>query len=326
MRRALRIVATWGVVVVITFMALEVVCRIADPLGISYYPETARLLDTLEVKKGRVGYRNRPGTTGTFYGASVRINSLGLRGPEIPSKASNEFRILLLGDSFPFGIGVSEEQCFPAVLERLLQKAAPPGLSVRVINMGTVSYNTEQELRQLREIGFGLAPEAVVLAYAMNDVQPVMWVLDKRRNLMVDLVQRSYAGSLVAILARNVKRALGGAPGEELAGHRADDPGWRAVDRSLTEINRLCRDKGITFLVFHAWQEPAVRTLVSDVGAREGFPVLEIFPSRDPHWGRIDPRRLVNSALDGHPNVEGNVMWAELLDRSLRGYLAPWRN
>lgn len=326
MKRALRIAVTWLVVAVITFVALEVVCRIADPLGISYYPETARLLDTLEVKEGRVGYRNRPGTTGTFYGAAVRINSIGLRGPEIPPKASNEFRILMVGDSFPFGIGVSEEQCFPAVLERLLQKDAPPGVRVRVINMGTVSYNTEQELRQLQEIGFGLAPEAVVLAYGMNDVQPVMWVLDKRRNPVVDLVQRSYAGSLVAILARNARKALSGSAGEELAGHRADDPGWRAVDRSLTEINRLCRDKGITFLVFHAWEEAAVRKLVSGVGVREGFPVLEVFPSRDPHWGRIDPRRLVNSALDGHPNVEGNVMWAELLERSLRGYLAPWRS
>jgi hypothetical protein len=153
----------------ITLAGLEVVCRLVDPVGISYYPETARWLDTLIVRDP-VGYWNRPGTTGTFFGAPVHINSIGLRGPEIPPKAPGEFRILMMGDSFPFGIGVPEERCLPAALEAQLTKRAQPGTTFRVINMGVVSYNTEQEQRQLEELGLGLKPDLVLLAYAVNDI------------------------------------------------------------------------------------------------------------------------------------------------------------
>jgi hypothetical protein len=325
-KRFLKVVLTWLLVAGITFVLLEGVCRLIDPLGISYYPETARWLDTLEVQ-GTSGYRNRPGTSGTFYGAPVRINSRGLRGPEIPGKAAGELRILLMGDSFPFGIGVSEEQALPAVLERLLQEDASPGTRVRVINMGTVSYNSEQELRQLRELGFSLQPDGVVLCYSINDVEPVMWVLDKRRNPVANLVQRSYAGSLLAIVARNVKNAVTGSSTLNWGAYTADSPGWQAVDRSLSEMNRLCRQGGIPFVVFHNFESvPPLRALLQQVGEREGFPVLEVFQSGDPRYAGLDPKRFVNSPMDSHPNVEGNVMWAELLRSALRGHLGLGRS
>ena len=325
MKRVLRFVLTWLLVAAITLGALEGLCRLVDPLGISYYPETAKWLDTLEVQ-GTVGYRNRPGTVGTFYGAPVRINSIGLRGPEIPTKAPGEFRILLMGDSFPFGIGVTEEQALPAVLERLLQEEAPPGQRVRVINMGTVSYNSVQELRQLEELGLSLRPDAVVLNYCINDIEPVFWVMEKRRNRVVDVVQRSYAGSLLAIVARNVKNAVTGGSPINLDAYREDAPGWQAVDASLSRMNARCREAGIPFLVFHSVaKEPSLRALLAQLGKREGFPVLELFQKDDPKWGKRDPARLVNSPTDSHPNVEGNVMWGELLRQALRGHLAAWR-
>jgi lysophospholipase L1-like esterase len=324
-KRALKVILSWLLVAAITFGALEGVCRLLDPLGISYYPETAKWLGTLEVQDP-VGYRNRPGTVGEFYGAPVRINSIGLRGPEILPKQPGEFRVLLMGDSFPFGIGVTEEQAFPAVLERLLLRDAPQGARARVINMGVVSYNSVQELRQLRELGLSLAPDAVVLSYAINDIEPVMWVLDKRRNPLANLVQRSYAGSLVAILTRNAKNALTGSSPVDMGAYRPDSPGWRAVDRSLAEMNALCREAGIPFVVFHIFEDvPALRALLTQLGRREGFPVMEVFPSGDPRYAALDPSTLVNSAMDLHPNVEGNIMWAELLRKSLRGHLGAWR-
>ena len=324
-KRVLRFVLSWLLVAAITLGALEGLCRLLDPLGIAYYPETAKWLDTLEVQ-GTVGYRNRPGTSGTFYGAPVRINSIGLRGPELPAKAPGEFRILLMGDSFPFGIGVTEDQALPAVLERLLQEEAPAGERVRVINMGTVSYNSVQELRQLQELGLSLEPDAVVLNYSINDVEPVFWVMEKRRNKVIDLVQRSYAGSLLAIVARNVKNAVTGGSPVNMGAYQEGTPGWQAVDASLSRMNALCRQAGIPFLVFHNFDnEPALRGLLVKLGERESFPVLEVFQKGDPKWGARDPATLVNSPMDSHPNVEGNVMWGELLRQALRSHLAAWR-
>jgi len=154
----------------------------------------------------------------------------------------------------------------------------------------------------------------------------VMWVLEKRRNPVINLVQRSYAASLMAILARNARNAMRGSSVAELSNYRADDGRWQTVDRSLTAMNRLCREAGVPFILFHIWEVPEVRALLSGVGGREGFPVLEIFQSGDPRYARQDPRRLVNSPMDSHPNVPGNVMWAELLEKPLRAHLAPWRN
>jgi hypothetical protein len=59
--------------------------------------------------------------------------------------ADNEFRILLLGDSGAFGLGVADEDTYSSRLEQQLNRDAD-GMTYRVINMGVPSYNTEEEL------------------------------------------------------------------------------------------------------------------------------------------------------------------------------------
>jgi lysophospholipase L1-like esterase len=50
----------------------------------------------------------------------VRLNSLGMRGPEYGPKAAGEVRVLFLGDSVTFGTGVEEADAFPVLAaERL---------------------------------------------------------------------------------------------------------------------------------------------------------------------------------------------------------------
>ena len=322
------IVSRLGVAAVIagiTLAALEVVCRILDPIGISYYPETARWLDTLVVKEP-IGYWNRPGVSGNYFGAAVRINSLGLRGPEVPPKTPDEFRVLMMGDSFPFGLGVADEHALPATLEARLRATAGPGTDIRVINMGVVSYNSEQELRQLEELGLGLKPDLVLLAFAVNDIEPVMWVFEKRRGLVVDMAQRSYAVSLLAFIARNVKFKLVGYSGIALGEFRADSPRWQVVDRCLSRMNAHCRDAGIPFVVFVYDDLVEPRRLVKEVGLRETFPVLDLEPALKARLAGRNPKELMNSVVDSHPNVEGNRVWAELLVDALdRQSLLPAR-
>ena len=91
-------------------------------------------------------------------------------------------------------------------------------------------------------------------------------------------------------------------------------------------MNRICRQTGIPFVVFHIFEENlALRRLLADLGRREDFPVLEVFPSRDARYAKLDLQRFRNSMMDSHPNVEGNQMWAELLRDALRGHLDPGR-
>ncbi len=292
-----------------TCIILEVACRILDPLGISYYPETAAYMDTMLLEEP-IGYRNRPGLRGTFWGAPVVINSLGLRDREIPAQPEkNEIRILILGDSVPFGVGVEYEASIPHQLERELNAKASPW-RFRTVNMGTPSYNTEQELLQLKTLGLKLQPRIVLLMYMENDIEPKMWIFDKRRLWYVDLIQRSYA----ACLATHVlKRVAGIGPiGEiNLAHYSARSPRWAMVERSLAEMASICRTNRIHFVVFTFPRND----FVAQVGTREGFPVISLW--EDLYWTGRSPRDYANSATDAHPNAEGSRVYASLIGAHL---------
>ncbi len=293
----------------LTFAVLEIACRILDPLGVSYYPETAAYMDTMLLEEP-IGYRNRPNLRGTFWGASVAINSFGLRDREIALQPEeNEIRIVILGDSIPFGVGVEYEESIPYQLERELN-AKRSAWRFRTVNMGTPSYNTEQELLQLRTLGLRFQPRVVLLMYMENDIEPKMWIFDKRRVWYVDLIQRSYAACLAS---RVVKRLAGIGPiGEiNLQHYRADSTRWRAVERSLTEISSLCRAEGVHFVVFTF----PPNDLVARVGMREGFPVISLW--EDPYWRDRSPREYANSATDSHPNAAGSRVYASLISAHL---------
>ena len=71
----------------------------------------------------------------SYMGAPVRTNSWGLRNEEFGDKEKNEFRILSLGESSTFGVGVANGQTYTALLEENLQ-ALHPEKHIRTLNGG----------------------------------------------------------------------------------------------------------------------------------------------------------------------------------------------
>jgi len=105
------------------------------------------------------------------YTTRVRINSLGLRGPEPGPKADRTLRVLLLGDSFVSAFNVEEAESFVDVAGETLRLQSP-GVDVRTINAGTPNYGTWHELRMFRRLAGPLQADAIVLcAYVGNDVE-----------------------------------------------------------------------------------------------------------------------------------------------------------
>lgn len=305
---------------------LEIAGRALDPLGISYYPETARYIDTL-ILEGPIGYRNRPGLEGRFYGVPVAINSLGMRDREVGPRQPGEYRVLVMGDSVPFGIGVRVEDALPRQLERALAEREP-GRRVRTLNLGVPSYNTEQELIQLRSLGLGLEPDAAILIFSSNDIEPKLWVLEKRKRWYVDLAQRSYAASLLYLFLREVRGRFGepqvkglvaglDAPLVNVGEYRPDSPRWQAIDRSLAEINRLLRERRVRFVLFALNEPPPALDLLQGVARREGFEFFNLKRDEDPRWRTMDERLFHNSMVDGHPTPLGNAALATLIAESL---------
>ncbi len=98
----------------------------------------------------------------------IRIDAAGLRGPELEAPRPGTIRVLALGDSFTFGIGVEEDEAFPAALSRALAGAL--GRTVEVLNGGVPGYNLFQETRALAARADALGPHVIVLGFVENDL------------------------------------------------------------------------------------------------------------------------------------------------------------
>ena len=72
------------------------------------------------------------------FSVTATTNGLGLRGPAPVMPRRHEVRrLLVLGDSFVFGVGVQDHETFCALLQRRFDQQRA---NVDVINAGTGSY------------------------------------------------------------------------------------------------------------------------------------------------------------------------------------------
>ena len=120
-----------------------------------------------------VHHRLEPGAVSEMrsneFRATLHVNSLGLRGPEIATeKDAGVYRILMLGDSMTMGEGVADDQTFSVLLERSLTDAL--GRRVQVLNAGVDSYTPLLAYLALRTRLIDLKPDAVVLNFDMSDL------------------------------------------------------------------------------------------------------------------------------------------------------------
>ena len=113
----------------------------------------------------------QPGRKIKYEGAQVSINSLGLRGAEVPAKVADEFRILCIGESTTFGVGVNDDETYAALLPALLQPQIPDKKVVS-INAGVSAYSSFQGLKYLEVRGLQLKPDMVIIYHELNDYLP----------------------------------------------------------------------------------------------------------------------------------------------------------
>ncbi|MEW6101484.1 MAG: SGNH/GDSL hydrolase family protein [Candidatus Omnitrophota bacterium] len=120
-----------------------------------------------------LGWRKVPNASGVYITASSKVfkkfNSKGIAGPEYQyAKDGNEYRILILGDSFAEGETIEFEQSFSEVLKRRLNENG--ARFYEVINAGTKGYSTDQELLFYKKEGVEYRPDLTILMFYENDV------------------------------------------------------------------------------------------------------------------------------------------------------------
>ncbi|MEW6512229.1 MAG: SGNH/GDSL hydrolase family protein [Bacteroidota bacterium] len=158
------------VAVAIGLLAAEILLAVFSfPTGVQLQETDLRTYDDVLV------YRLRPNViltgkrTPYFVHPEIRINSLGLRnGESVTPKPAGTFRILSLGDSYAFGWGVREDQCYARRLEASLTRSI--GRRIEVINAGIPSYESWRELILLGRLRSTLDPDLVICQVADNDL------------------------------------------------------------------------------------------------------------------------------------------------------------
>jgi hypothetical protein len=99
-----------------------------------------------------------------FDGSVLNSTARGVRGTaDIPyERVSGKHRILVLGDSYTFGEGVSDDETYASALGRLLA-------NTEVVNLGVHGYGHDQMLEYLRTEGVKYHPDVVILGYVWFD-------------------------------------------------------------------------------------------------------------------------------------------------------------
>lgn len=161
--------------------------------GLALLEGTARLAETVLKPSSTAATADRPGWQAVFFGSMfdwhesdpdllwrfragiqgslIQTNADHLLGPEIPkAKGPQSYRLLLLGDSSPVGMGLpSRNQAFGELTRYQLDRLAGGRKTVELINAAVSGYSSAQVERYLTLHGWDYQPDVVIVYCGNND-------------------------------------------------------------------------------------------------------------------------------------------------------------
>lgn len=149
--------------VVFSLAMIEITLRIWDaPITQGRFLQIHRASPVFawDLEPGSAGY----GALGEYY----EINSAGFRDSrDLPAKDDDGYRIVAIGDSFTFGMGVDLEDSYPKQLETIL---ASENIPAEVINAGIIGHNMWQHIEVLKNKVLPYRPDLIILGIFEDDL------------------------------------------------------------------------------------------------------------------------------------------------------------
>lgn len=244
---------TWRFRLVAVALAVLFTLIVGEIAARLLYPDPA-LFDRRDrwVAHEKLGRRLRPNHSFTSGGVEYATNSLGLRDRERPPAAPDgTLRMVVVGDSFVYGVGRHEDM-FPQVTERLLHESGATNLEVMPV--GQPGYGTLQQVDFLNEFLLDHRFDVLVLAFCVgNDLSENFRAL---RGSLPKPPETSFGQGLAESLRLyqaylGFKRALSKSGHEKFDGHvrkrmrlaqpsTYEDPEWqKAESETVAAIERM---------------------------------------------------------------------------------------
>lgn len=147
-------------ILLVTIGVCEITIRFLSPVETLHPRYKFSFEYGLALFEGTTMVHSRPGK----YTFRYSVNSNGHRGPvHDPRPSPGEMTIVVLGDSYSFGIGVNDGQEFASQMEREL------GEDTRVVNLANPGWGLTQQIRRYMEYGRLFEPDLVILQFCAND-------------------------------------------------------------------------------------------------------------------------------------------------------------
>ena len=162
-----------GAILIVVLLAVALPILAAEMLlrMVGNVPRIPRMF----VLDDRLGYRLEPSVRERaripgIYDYRWTVNSQGFRGAAdhaVP-KPNGTRRVVMLGDSFTFGLGVDDDESYPARVQHSLETRCPT-TPTDVVNAGVGGYGTSHAAALLEDRAVELQPDLIVYGFFTND-------------------------------------------------------------------------------------------------------------------------------------------------------------
>jgi lysophospholipase L1-like esterase len=161
-------IAIVAVSVVVSLIAAEIGLRLVDGVSLASYPNFVRqrvdmlAVHTMAKYDPTVGWTIAPNVRSKSERQSFTTDELGTRQPSAEPRPLPKGGILAVGDSFTAGSEVSDEESWPAILEKMLD--------IPVVNSAAGAWGSDQIVLQAERM-IGIAqPRTIVVSFFWQDI------------------------------------------------------------------------------------------------------------------------------------------------------------
>ncbi len=244
-------------------------------------------------------------------------------------------RIVILGDSFTVteGKGLAHADLFGPRLARRLSRLDPK-YRYETILCAQAGWNTVREVRMYLDICRRFAPDIVIVAFVLNDIEPpVPWPKIYARHQLIYRARGDWERRLVEWSAlyrwyflrreyRRLERIWKAFMHQLYFANPRGIQRWHQAMQMLTDALRADGIPGV-FIIFPYFEMPLdarypyarIHAWVERQARRYGFYTLDLW--RDAFFGQDGRQFQIAPAFDGHPNARAHARVAEILVRAL---------